>query len=162
MSDRNDDLGRHIGTLWKTAIAGLDTMREVVSRSTQTGRLRIDIALLARERSQLLEALGEMVVGLVDEGAWEDPPESVRQAYERIKDVEGQLKSDRIKASDNAFGAPRGFEPEAASDYGDDPDDEDLDAGDDAEEVEAAPPPPRRPPRPRRKATAGKRRSRGR
>ena len=112
-------------------MAGLDTVREVVGRSTQTGRLRLDIALLHKEKSQLLQTLGEIVVGLVDDGTWEDVPESVHQTIERITEVEGQIKNDSIKAHDNAFGAPRGYEPEAATDYGD----EESATGDDAHEA---------------------------
>ena len=123
-------------------MVGLDTMREVVVRSTQAGRLRVDIALLQRERSQLLETLGEMIVGMVDDGTFEDVPESVRQTVERIKDVEGRIKSDSARSHDNAFGAARGFEPEAASDYGD----EEADP----EDVEPAPPA-------KKKVTANKR-----
>ena len=63
MSDKNDDLGRHIGTLWKTAMSGWGTMREVVTRSTQTGRLRIDIALLARERPQVVRRPEDLDLG---------------------------------------------------------------------------------------------------
>ena len=135
VSDRDDELLRHIGTLWRTAMVGLDTLREVAVRSTQAGRLRVDIALLQRERSQLLETLGEMIVAMVDDGSFEDVPDSVKQAYDRIKDVEGRIQSDDAKAHDNAFGASRGFEPEAASDYGDhddlaNPDDGDADGAD--------------------------------
>ena len=122
-------------------MAGFDTVREVVVRSSQTGRLRVDIALLQKEKSQLLETLGELVVGLVDEGALEDVPESVRQTVERIKDVDGQIKNDSIKAHDNAFGAPRGYEPEAASDYGDeDHTDDDVDHHDAASHNDAPSP----------------------
>lgn len=120
MNQRDDELLRHLGTLWRTAVVGLSTLREVAVRSTQTGRLRVDIALLQRERSQILETLGEMVVALVDEGSFDDAPESVRQAVERIKDVEARIKNDTIRTHDNSFGAPRGYEPEAATDYGDD------------------------------------------
>src|SRR5437762_1424321 len=109
-------------------MSGLGTTREVLLRSMQAGRLRVDIALLGKERSQLLETLGETVLKMIDEGAFPSEgelPESVKQIVERVKDVEGRLKNDRIRAHDNAFGAPRGYEPEAATDYGnDDPDDQ--------------------------------------
>lgn len=151
MSDRDDELLRHIGTLWKTAMVGLDTLREVAVRSTQTGRLRVDIALLQRERAQLLETLGEMIVSMIDDGSFEDVPESVQQTYERIKDVEGRIQSDDAKAHDNAFGASRGYEPEAASDYGDEESGDELaadgadggdsDDGDDGDSEPAAPAP---------------------
>ncbi len=118
MSDRPDEFSRQIGTLWRTAMVGLDTMREVVVRSSQSGRLRVDIALLRNERAQLYQALGEAAMQLLDEQGFDDSTEALRSTYDRIKDVEGRIQSDSARATDNAFGAPRGFEPEAASDYG--------------------------------------------
>jgi hypothetical protein len=94
MSERDDELIRHFGTLWRSAMVGLDTLREVAVRSTQAGRLRVDIALLSRERSQVLETLGEMIVRMIDAGEFEDIPESVKQAYDRIKEVEQRLQGD--------------------------------------------------------------------
>ena len=118
MSDRKDDLRRQFGTMWKMASDSFDTLREVVVRSSQAGKLRVDLALLAREKQQLLARLGEQVVALVDEGKL-DVPEELRQTYDRVKDVDARLKADAGRASDNAFGAPRGYEPEAGG-YGDD------------------------------------------
>ena len=46
MSDRKDELRRQFGTMWRMASSGLDTLREVVVRSSQSGRLRVDLALL--------------------------------------------------------------------------------------------------------------------
>jgi hypothetical protein len=149
VADRDDELLHHFSTLWKSAMVGLDTLRQVAVRSTQTGRLRVDIALLQRERSQLLETLGEMIVAMIDDGSFVDIPESVKQAHDRIRDVEQRLKNDESRAHDNAFGAPRGFEPEAASDYGD----EDAILDED-EDVPADPDTPGK----RRKTDDGKRR----
>ena len=84
-----------------------DTLREVVVRSSQAGKLRVDLALLAREKQQLLAHLGEQVSALIDEVKLE-VPEELRQTYDRVKDVDAQLKADAGRASDNAFGAPRG------------------------------------------------------
>ncbi len=99
-------------------MVGLDTVREVVVRSSQSGRLRVDIALLRNERAQLLQTLGEATMQLLDEQGFDEATEALRSTWERIKDVEARIQSDSARASDNAFGAPRGFEPEAASDYG--------------------------------------------
>src|SRR5262245_35483596 len=94
-------------------------MREVVYRSSQAGRLRFDIALLQRERSQLLRQLGEQTCAYLDAGD-SDPPDALLRLRDRIRDVEARIKESSVKVFDNAFGAPRGFEPEAAEDYGDD------------------------------------------
>lgn len=103
--------------MWKMASDSLDTLREVVVRSSQAGKLRVDLALLTREKQQLLARIGEQVMRLVDDGALE-VPETVRQIYDRVKDVDARMVADAGRAHDNAFGAPRGYEPEAGG-YGD-------------------------------------------
>jgi hypothetical protein len=114
MSERSDDLRRQFGTVWRMASSGLGTLREVVVRSSQAGRLRVDLALLAREKQQQLAALGRQVAALLDEGALE-VPEEVRQTYDRVRDVDARIQADSSRAHDNAFGAPRGYEPEAGN-----------------------------------------------
>jgi hypothetical protein len=108
------DLRRQFGTVWRMASNGLETFREVVVRSSQTGRLRVDLALLGRERQQLLAELGGKVARLLDGGELE-VPDDVRVTWERLRDVEGRIKADSVKVHDNAFGASRGYEPEAYS-----------------------------------------------
>jgi hypothetical protein len=132
VSDRKDDLRRQFGTVWRMASSGLDTLREVVVRSSQAGKLRVDLALMARERQQLLVQLGEKVATLVEEGAVE-LPEDAQKTLERVRDLEQRIKADRFRMLDNAFGAPRGYEPEAGS-YAADP----LDADDLDEHAEVA------------------------
>jgi hypothetical protein len=135
VSNRPDEFRHQIGTLLSQAMGGLDTMREVVVRSAQTGRLRFDIALLRNERALLYQRLGEEIFRLVEEQGYDDASETLRPLIDQIKEVEGRIRSDSARATDNAFGAPRGYEPEAASDYGD----ADLDG--EAEEEEPPPPP---------------------
>jgi hypothetical protein len=108
--------------MWKMASDSFDTLREVVVRSSQAGKLRVDLALLAREKQQLLARLGEQVATLIEAGHL-DVPEAVRQTFDRMKDVEARLNADTGRAHDNAFGAPRGYEPEAGG-YGDEADED--------------------------------------
>ncbi len=119
-----DELRRQFGTVWRMASSGLDTLREVVVRSSQSGRLRVDLALLARERRDLLAALGAELLALVERDAIELPA-SAALTVERLRDIDARIAADSGKAYDNASGAPRGYEPEAA-DYDDelDPDDD--------------------------------------
>ncbi|HEY2747853.1 MAG TPA: hypothetical protein VGL86_24690 [Polyangia bacterium] len=124
MSDRREDLRRQFGTVWKMASDGLGTLREVVVRSSQTGRLRVDLALLAREKQQLLARMGAQLGRLMDEGAVE-VPEALRQMWERVRDVDARMNADAGRAHDNAYGAPRGYEPEAGG-YGDDEEEDAL------------------------------------
>jgi hypothetical protein len=103
--------------MWKMASDSFDTLREVVVRSSQSGRLRVDLALLAREKQQLLARMGASLMRLVDEGKLE-LPEPLRGIYDRVQDVDARMSADAGRAHDNAFGAPRGYEPEAGG-YGD-------------------------------------------
>lgn len=119
MANRPDDLRRQIGSLWKTAKLGLDAMRDVVVRSSQTGRLRVDIALLHNERAHLLQQLGEEMLRRIDDGTIDDVSDDLRALHDQVRDVEGRIKSDSARRTDNAYGARRGYEPEAAADYGD-------------------------------------------
>jgi len=91
---------------------GLGTLREVVVRSSQTGRLRVDLALLAREKQQLLARMGAQLGRLIDDGAIE-VPEALKQMWERVRDVDARMNMDAGRAHDNAYGAPRGYESEA-------------------------------------------------
>lgn len=125
MPDRKDDFRRQFGTVWKMASSGFEMLREVVVRSSQAGRLRVDLALLGRERQQLLASLGEKVAALVASGELE-VPEEVRQVCDQLHDIEARITADLGRAHDNAFGAPRGYEPEAG-DFLDDHESDELD-----------------------------------
>ncbi|HEY7957564.1 MAG: hypothetical protein ACHQ17_02045 [Polyangia bacterium] len=109
-----DEFRRQVGTVWRMAQGGLDTLREVVVRSSQAGRLRVDLALLARQKQQLLATLGAEVIALADEGSLALPA-TLRQLADRVREVELRIQADSGKAHDNAFGAPRGYEPEAGN-----------------------------------------------
>ena len=131
VSDRRDDLRRQFGTVWKMASDSFGTLREVVVRSSQAGKLRVDLALLAREKQQLLARLGAEIVRLLEEDKLA-VPENIKRIWERIQDVDARLAADTGRAHDNAFGAPRGYEAEAGG-Y-----EEEEDALDDSEVDEHA------------------------
>jgi hypothetical protein len=111
---RKDELRRQIETVWRMASSSLGTLREVVVRSSQSGRLRVDLALAAKERQQLLAQLGEEVLHLVAEGRL-NVPKSAERLYERICELDQRIATDSSKVHDNAFGASRGYEPEAGN-----------------------------------------------
>lgn len=127
--DGREEWKRHVSTLWRMATESLDSLREVVVRSSQEGRLRVDMALYHRERRDLLAELGQAVVGLIDAGRLRMPEELMEIVY-RLREVEARVRHDSARVHDNAFGAPRGYEPESYDD----------DAG--SEEPEADRPPP--------------------
>jgi hypothetical protein len=134
VSDPKDQLRRQFDTVWRMASSGLDTLREVVVRSSQAGRLRVDLALLGRERSQLLAKIGEQVIALAEEDGLQ-VPEEVQQLIDQVRDIEARMRADSARVKDNAFGAPRGYEPEAGG-FADDPEADALDADEHAEEAQ--------------------------
>ncbi len=115
MSDDERDEWKHqLGTVWRMASSGLDSLREVVVRSSQEGRLRVDLALYQRERKDILTEIGQTLVGLVDAGRMAVPDE-LSAIVARLRRVEERIRTDSARVHDNAFGAPRGYEPEAGN-----------------------------------------------
>jgi hypothetical protein len=108
-----NDLRRQLDTVLRMASTGLDTLKEVVVRSSQEGRLRVDLALLQREKRELLAQLGGETLRLLDAGQLEGNAD-LDWLRDRIHDVESRMRASSSRAADNAYGAPRGYEPEAA------------------------------------------------
>jgi hypothetical protein len=122
VSDRKttNKIVRQAGALWRMAASSLGTIREVAVRSTQAGYLRMDVALLHREWREELAALGAEVAALIKDGELQ-VPSHVRRIYDRIRELDVRIGAVSTKIHDNAFGAPRGYEPEAGN-YEDDGD----------------------------------------
>jgi hypothetical protein len=118
----SDEWKRQLGTLWRVASSGMDTLRDVVVRSSQEGRLRIDLAVYERERRDLLEEIGRAVVQMAEAGRIE-LPEGLAHTVMRLRQVEERIAHDSSRVNDNAFGAPRGMGPEVGPDLGEDDDD---------------------------------------
>ena len=116
MSERNDEFRRQLGTLWRIAQEGMSTVRDVAMWSSHAGRLRVDLALMQRERDDLYRELGQQLTLLVSDGRLTVPP-PLRETYGRLRTVLAHMRQNEVRLHDNAFGAPRGFEPEAAEDY---------------------------------------------
>lgn len=116
MSEGNDELRRQLGTLWRIAQSGVSTVRDVALWSSRAGRLRVDLALLQRERDELHRELGQQLAVLIGDERI-SVPQPLRETYARLRAVEAHMRQNEVRLHDNAFGAPRGFEPEAAEDY---------------------------------------------
>lgn len=119
--DDRDEWKRQLSTLWRVASAGATTLRDVVVRSADEGRLRIDLAVYERERRDLLEEIGRAVLQLADAGQLE-LPDSLASTVLRLRQVESRIAQDSSNLHDNAFGAPRDMGPEVGPDFGDDDD----------------------------------------
>jgi hypothetical protein len=153
MSDFQEDVRRQLksglGTVLKMASSGLGTMREVVARSSEVGRKRVDLVLLRRERVQLLAKLGEALLPFVARGELE-VSEAVRRLVDNLDDVNRRMQSATARVFDNAFGAPRAASAEI---FAGNPDSDAFDVAEsDAEpEPDPSPEPAERKPRRRKK-----------
>ena len=99
----------HLRTLMGVAAAAAGTLRDVVVRSSQAGRLRVDMALYLRERRDLRASLGRRMMELFEAGTAKLPDDSaIRSLVDRLRDVQAQIEDDSARVNDNAFGAPRG------------------------------------------------------
>ena len=103
---QTNDLRRQADMIWRLASSGIETLRDVMVRSSQSGRLRVDVALLARERLELLAAIGEDLVKRAESGEG-GLPASVRRTYERFKAVDAEMQGseglDRFHRSEVIF-----------------------------------------------------------
>jgi hypothetical protein len=99
----------HLRALMGVAAAAAGTLRDVVVRSSQAGRLRVDMALYMRERRDLYAALGKRVLELVAAGSLSLPDDGTTESLlARLHEVQAQIDDDSARVNDNAFGAPRG------------------------------------------------------
>jgi len=74
----------------RSTLEQLGSLREMVARSSEAGRARLDLSLLRRERAKLLQAVGEQVATAAAQGAMEVPPE-VAEALERVADIDRRI-----------------------------------------------------------------------
>src|SRR6185369_10446547 len=122
MSQFNDDVRRQLrsglGTMWKMASSSLGTVREVVARSSEVGRKRVDLVLLRRERQQLLAKLGEALLPRIVRNELE-VSDDITRIVDNLEDVSRRTQSATARVFDNAFGAPRSAGAEI---FADDPD----------------------------------------
>jgi hypothetical protein len=86
---RDDDLKRQLGTFVRAALAQLDTVREVVVQKSKAGRIQLDVAMLRRQRKDVLAELGGIVARLAGAG---------RISEEELPELSGPLS--RLEALD--------------------------------------------------------------
>lgn len=125
----------------KTAMDGLDELRETMLRASQTAKVKLDATFLRRERDRLFQHLGEQVYELIEDGRLKAVP-ALRDTLDRIHAVTEQLAEEEQQAED--WEAEEAGEAEAAAET--EPEDEE----------EAAPEPPKRKAAPRKKKASKK------
>ncbi len=65
---KDGDLKKQLGAFMRTAVQGLDSVREVVVQKTKAGRIQLDVAMLRRKRRDALAELGAAVADLAAAG----------------------------------------------------------------------------------------------
>ena len=65
---QDGDLKRQFGAFMRTAVRGLDSVREVVVQKSREGKIQIDVAMLKRKRREALADLGAAVAELAAAG----------------------------------------------------------------------------------------------
>ena len=58
---QDGDLKRQFGAFMRTAVRGIDSVREVVVKKSREGKIQIDVAMLKRKRREALADLGAAV-----------------------------------------------------------------------------------------------------
>jgi hypothetical protein len=82
---------RQLGSLLGRAVEALGEVRDVVVRTSQVGKIKLDATFLRRERDRLFARLGEEIYDRVDGGVLE-VPEELAGLVEQIRDVETRLE----------------------------------------------------------------------
>lgn len=156
-----DEVKRQFESFFERAVEAIGEVKDVVVRTSQVGKIKLDATFLRRERDKLLLELGEAVFDRIDEGRLE-MPEGLGELVARVKELEEKLalqeeeiahvraEADERRETDAAV---RGRDEVDASREEDDPDallddEEDLEDEPDVEESEE-------PARPARKTTKG-------
>ena len=65
---QDGDLKRQFGAFMRTAVRGIDSVREVVVKKSREGKIQIDVAMLKRKRREALADLGAAVAELAAAG----------------------------------------------------------------------------------------------
>jgi hypothetical protein len=86
-----DEMRRQLGSLLGRAVEALGEVRDVVVRTSQVGKIKLDATFLRRERDRLFARLGEEVYDRVEGGVLEVPGE-LAGLIEQIRDVETRLE----------------------------------------------------------------------
>lgn len=114
------------GSLLRSAVQQLETVREVVVSRTKASRAQFDITLLRRKRRDALAALGEAVVALAKKGKLtEDDFPSLGSGLTAVEALDEKIAREERRARAAAAGMPIARGPE--DDEDDMRDDDDID-----------------------------------
>jgi hypothetical protein len=86
-----DEVRRQLGSLFGRAVEALGEVRNVVVRTSQVGKIKLDATFLRRERDRLFARLGEAVFDRVEAGQL-SLADDVLGLVEQIREVERRLE----------------------------------------------------------------------
>jgi hypothetical protein len=130
----SDDFKAQLGGFMRAALAQLDTVKDVVVQKSKAGRIQLDVAMLKRQRKEVLAELGALVVRLASNGriSEDDFPE-LGGPMARLEALDERIDTEAARARRVSMGIDS-EDAAADSDLGGDPfddaepEDEDLDS----------------------------------
>src|ERR687885_155271 len=58
---RGDDIKGQLGVIMRAALAQMGTVKDVVVQKSRAGKIQLDVAMLKRQRKEVLDALDEHI-----------------------------------------------------------------------------------------------------
>jgi multidrug efflux pump subunit AcrA (membrane-fusion protein) len=121
---RDDDLKSQLGGFVRAALAQLETVREVVEQKSKAAKIQLDVAMLKRQRREILAELGSVVARLAANGRLsEDEYPELGAPLARLEALDERIDAEAARARRVSGGFPE--DEVAAAD--DEDDEEDLD-----------------------------------
>jgi hypothetical protein len=132
--DGGDDFKSQLGGFMRAALAQWGTVREVVVQKSRAGKIQLDVAMLKRQRKDILAELGAVVARLAGNGRLsEDDFPELGGPLARLEAIDERIDSEAARARRVGMGiTEQEQEHDQEQDVAHDPYD-DL-AGDDADE----------------------------
>jgi hypothetical protein len=104
---QGDDLKTQLGGFMRAALAQLDTVKDVVVQKSKAGKIQIDVAMLKRQRREVLAELGGIVARLAGNGriTEEDFPE-LGAPLARLEALDERIDAEAERARRVGLGIP--------------------------------------------------------
>jgi hypothetical protein len=127
MATRDDDFKSQLGGFMRAALAQLDTVREVAVQKSKQARIQLDVAMLKRQRKDVLAELGEAVARLAARGRLteEDYPE-LSAPLARLEALDERIEDETARARKVGDAGPSSSSSHGRRSDGDDSDDEEY------------------------------------
>lgn len=117
---RGPDLRKELNSLWKSTIDQFDELKDVVVRSSNAGKAKLDATFLKRQRDKLLAEIGERLLEVATESGT-PLPEDVEKKVQRLEELKAEIEDnegevDRLLRPDEEDEAAAGSDGATAAD----------------------------------------------